>query len=861
MSIEATTTNAFDAKAFNKLLESFKSQYGPRQGGLNQYVGKVVELLNGPGGLQKSSNIPHLPITWRMKTLDSAINSLRRRQDARMERQTFKERLEKLDGQKWEDYWKSLKSEHRITDVGPFQDVDSMFGALHDIGGVRICVYFPGDVQKVVDLLQEKSERGEVIEVVRVVQRGQGTAPDMARLKDYVNALDQQDQRRISGVDSSSISDKQMFAGYRATHVIVKLEPGSEPEGYKDFPHKNVVEIQVATIVMHAWSQIEHDIIYKPGLAMPSENERSFLETFNGIVMTGESVLSQLAKHREEREMVRLKNETMLAQDIYEFGGWLLKVCREHSIDPRKSFGETTFYWFKLDTLFDILQANSKHSYGELEKLVVNTTDTTRGVSIGYDFPVYLLKEVCTAELPPSNKVTYENESDAFDGTRYIARSMAERVVQSLNMAVYLGVNESFVRKSREVLATERFKDLVTPSLSDMLDLLHPKQSRLNWITHRKIKQFCEAFLDREKFKRVENDPLQLALLELPTMLTEAGYVSYPVVEGLSADEPGGEFMIVPRDLCAFLDDKEHTHWIPEIFSFGQYMATERRRLNVKSLSIDNVRLCHRTSCEEIPLMSVPTKHEIDSLTPWNNLKLPRQLRRMSMEAEFDNNRKLELKIDRQNVSMWWQDRKEKIRGEAKIELHIEKNKVKPRPHPGFFMSTYESEKSPTWRFMSSSASRWKIKKAKEQTIHNQQPKLEIRDHHERKSEFLDLAESLNPEIGLKSLPRDDDTQDASEYLFSFLGIPFHLLSTAEEFILKEAINDEVDSEDQGHDHNSVHNGLWSMSDDEVDSGVTNESKVSDILVNGSCQEDPSAVHLRLLQAESDEAVGGELRF
>ena len=824
MGTEIDTSDAFDEK-YSELLALFQSQYGPRQGGLAQHVAKVVELLEGEGGLEKSSNIPHLPITWRMKTLDSAVSSLKRRLAARMKRQAFKTRLEKHEGQKWEDYWRVRKSEHRILDVGPFHDVDSMFGALHDIGGVRICVYFPGDVQKVVDFLEEKSRRSEVIEVVHVVQRGQGIAPDMVRLKDYVDTLDRQDEVPNDGATSLSISEKKMFAGYRATHVIVQLRPTAEPEGYKHFRSKNYVEIQVATVVMHAWSQIEHDIIYKTGLDLPSESEKSILDTFNGIVMTGESLLGQLARHRQEREELRVQTKTVLAQDRYEFGAWLLKACRERKIDLRKS-AETTFHWFKLNILFNILQANAKHSYGELEKLVAKAIKAQGATSIGYDLPVYLLQQLCHDERPPSNKVTYENESDAFDGTRFIARSMAQRVVRSLNMAVFLGIDDIFVRRTRDALKTEPFKDLLTPSMCDMLDLLHPKQPRLNWVTHRKIKQFCEAFLNRDKFKSVEKDPLQLALLQLPTMLTEAGYIACPVVEGVLADYPGEEFRIVPRDLCVFLDDKEHTHWIPEIFLLGEYMAAKKNCLGVNLLNIKNVRLGPGLDFKETTLPPVPSKrNNPDSLTRLASLGLTR----MSMVAEFNNGDGLQLQIDNKEVPVWWQESKERIGSTAKIELHIDKNTKRPIPHLGYFMSTYESEESPTWRFMSIGASRWEVKKNKNYTARDQQPKLAIRDHHERKNDFLELAKSLNPQIGLKFLPRADESQNISEYSFSFEGIPFHLLSTPAEFILKEDPKDELNSDGRVQDDHAatVHDELKSTSNRSDKKEHSNDENVS----------------------------------
>jgi hypothetical protein len=67
--------------------------------------------------------------------------------------------------------------------------------------------------------------------------------------------------------------------GYCATHVTV--------------------EIQVATVVMHAWAQVEHDVVYKTGSTSPLEDDffalKDIMDTFNIIAQSGESALNQAA--------------------------------------------------------------------------------------------------------------------------------------------------------------------------------------------------------------------------------------------------------------------------------------------------------------------------------------------------------------------------------------------------------------------------------------------------------------------------------------------------------------------------------------------------------------------------------------
>ena len=54
------------------------------------------------------------------------------------------------------------------------------------------------------------------------------------------------------------------------------------------------VEVQVASVLMHAWSEVEHDLIYKP-----LEGELSHYDVthmLNGLVASGEIALEQLQR-------------------------------------------------------------------------------------------------------------------------------------------------------------------------------------------------------------------------------------------------------------------------------------------------------------------------------------------------------------------------------------------------------------------------------------------------------------------------------------------------------------------------------------------------------------------------------------
>lgn len=78
-------------------------------------------------------------------------------------------------------------------------------------------------------------------------------------------------------------------------------------------------EIQVASVLMHAWSEVEHDLVYKPLSGNLSNEELSILDELNGLVLAGEIALERLneaAKSRIKTENA-FNNQYELASFLY----------------------------------------------------------------------------------------------------------------------------------------------------------------------------------------------------------------------------------------------------------------------------------------------------------------------------------------------------------------------------------------------------------------------------------------------------------------------------------------------------------------------------------------------------------------
>jgi putative GTP pyrophosphokinase len=109
-----------------------------------------------------------------------------------------------------------------------------------DLAGVRIVTYFPATVEDVHRLIHDEFE---------VVERS-----------DKAKGL---------------IEDERF--GYQSIHYLVRLS--AQRAGLPEYARfaQAIAEVQVRTILQHAWAEIEHDINYKSVTAIPREIRRRFM--------------------------------------------------------------------------------------------------------------------------------------------------------------------------------------------------------------------------------------------------------------------------------------------------------------------------------------------------------------------------------------------------------------------------------------------------------------------------------------------------------------------------------------------------------------------------------------------------------
>ncbi|WP_404467515.1 GTP pyrophosphokinase family protein [Bacillus sp. RC97] len=233
-----------------------------------------------------------------------------------------------------------LDVNYRIKDYDSFLDKIDRKGYQNpleeneDFCGMRIICYFPNDIKKIVEVIKRE-----------------------------FNVHHHEDK-----------SDKEIDRfGYRSYHFVVSIkEEWLSSPNFRNL--RNVkAEIQVRTILMHAWADIEHKLQYKKKEHIPKVIQRKFYQL---------SALFELAD--EQFEMLRNKKEEIyinsLSKRLVDFD-----IKQEMNADTLQAFldlncgdrrKKETFTIGLLDELIkdkitfdDLVSAFKKFSEGEIEEI------------------------------------------------------------------------------------------------------------------------------------------------------------------------------------------------------------------------------------------------------------------------------------------------------------------------------------------------------------------------------------------------------------------------------------------------------------------------------------------------------------
>ncbi|KAI0095671.1 hypothetical protein GGR51DRAFT_544832 [Nemania sp. FL0031] len=360
-----------------------------------------------------------------------------------------------------------------------YESVEQIEQDMHDLAGIRIALYWPNDLLKIEKLINKHFNEFKPPQDWPDPNFGPHRYP------------------KLDGSDSMATEitgRKSRFPGYFARHYRVQMR--RDCNEYEAAMEGKVVEIQVMSLLMHTWSNMHYELIYKPveGLPLVDGDDELLLDVSNGIIMAGEQVLRHIQTSFDKRQALghlpfdseqrflmhlrskRSENETNPSGPDYNFkyGGhykmdaMLYRTLRRYSLNTPE----------KVDWLVE--EEKTKNRLGGHLLIALARSD-------------YFSKlETDALKLPPVS-----DDGQSRSGNRDLGRTEIIRLVRYyvwvINNAVQWLNNRSWVLKQ-----CRRYHDTSNyPSGKDFLHIRHPNRQKtiLEDRALNKLREFCESIL------------------------------------------------------------------------------------------------------------------------------------------------------------------------------------------------------------------------------------------------------------------------------------------------------------------------------------------------------------------------------
>lgn len=179
-----------------------------------------------------------------------------------------------------------------------YRSLKDIYADIRDLAGVRIALYFPGD-------------RGETDNFIRSRFKVETVRQSPSEPRPY-----QKYQKK--------------FTGYSATHYYVRLDKKTLPPDKRNLA-ETPIEVQVASVLMHAWAEVEHDLVYKAQYGNLSVDELAILDELNGLIIAGEIALERLQRALKARVSGSARRFT----NPYQLAAFLYDAVRSGTAEPK----------------------------------------------------------------------------------------------------------------------------------------------------------------------------------------------------------------------------------------------------------------------------------------------------------------------------------------------------------------------------------------------------------------------------------------------------------------------------------------------------------------------------------------------
>lgn len=225
---------------------------------------------------------------------------------------------------------------------------------------------------------------------VRVVTYLQHLVP---KVQDVITgALSTAGPEDRAGLDDPSVP------GYRGVHYLVEL-PGFRV-ALREYAHLAGwrAEVQVQTVLQHAWAEIQHDVLYKSGTEVPPDLRRRL------VALAGMLELAD-AEFRAVAQQLALAQDVQGVEDATAAANGAVDALHLRALLHRTLGGAERLHPLWFDELLAVLQDLGFDDLGRLELLLTSRSDQIEDVRTflcepGYEpGPVEVLDGLIRLEL------------------------------------------------------------------------------------------------------------------------------------------------------------------------------------------------------------------------------------------------------------------------------------------------------------------------------------------------------------------------------------------------------------------------------------------------------------------------------
>jgi ppGpp synthetase/RelA/SpoT-type nucleotidyltranferase len=266
-----------------------------------------------------------------------------------------------------------VKTEESLT--GKLRLKGSKYNSIHDVTdvvGIRVITFYIDDVDKVASVLERWFEI------------------------DWENSID---KRKAHEIDSF---------GYLSVHYICRIPESSYTD--PEHPEMNQIrfEVQMRTVLQHAWANMNHDTGYKSGVEIPKVYKRN-LSRLAGILELVDDEFSRIRRElsnyrRQVKKLVASGNLSEVLLDGDSFQSYLQMGPFDALTRRIASINQAEIHPVDLSAFLPLFQAMRFKTLGDIDALVKNYFDAAYQIAC---FQIGLTDiDIVSSSVAPQNLCT-----------------------------------------------------------------------------------------------------------------------------------------------------------------------------------------------------------------------------------------------------------------------------------------------------------------------------------------------------------------------------------------------------------------------------------------------------------------------